>query len=191
MSHYTGSVPDAERTSDWHSRAACAPKDVDPDLFHASERDPNAIREARAVCNGCVSRTACLVNAYVEEDEWGIRAGLTPRQRGAYLRKAGGNVVRAVADALESTAVLLREIYQHHAVPQPDGHVLWTDRRAWVNVRGTPYTIGRLAWVAHYGVESIGHIRRTCDVEGCVAKACLTDQRMRERAVVERKKASA
>lgn len=191
MSSYTGAVPDAERAPDWRARAACAPPDVDPDLFHASERHPNAIREARAVCNRCVSRTACLINAYTEEDEWGIRAGLTPRQRKALLRKAGGNVARAVADALQATAVILRQIYDCHAVPQADGHVLWTDRRAWVNVRGTPYTVHRLAWVAHYGVESIGHVRRVCDVEGCVAKACLTDQRMRERAVVVRKQVSA
>lgn len=166
--------------TDWKASAACARRtDLDPDIFHAGERAPEAVKQARAVCNGCAVRTACLLAAYGEGDEWGVRAGLTPRQRKAYLRKADGNVSRAVTDALESTAVVLRSIFLHHAKPTGDGHIVWTDHRHWINVRGTPYTVNRIAWVAHYGVESIGKILRTCDVEGCVAKDCLIDQRAR------------
>lgn len=174
--------------SNWKISAACARKDVDPDIFHAGERAPEAVKQARAVCSGCRVRTACLVDAYGEGDEWGIRAGLTPRQRKAYLRKADGNVARAVADALESVAVVLRSIYLHHAKPTGDGHIVWTDHRHWINVRGTPYTVLRIAWVAHHGVESNGMVLRTCEVENCVAKECLTDQRTR---AAERKKAAA
>jgi WhiB family redox-sensing transcriptional regulator len=165
------------RAADWRDQAACIGED--PDLFHAGERDPEAVKQARGICNRCTVRTACLANAYAEDDEWGIRAGLTPRQRNANLRKADGNTARAIADALESTPLLLREIYQHHAKPRPDGHVVWTDHRHWINVRGTPYTVHRLAWIALYGRESVGHVRRVCVVEGCVAKACLADQQMR------------
>lgn len=169
MSHST--------VSDWKDIAACARPGVDADWFHASEREPGAIEQARSVCNLCTVKTNCLLAAYAEGDEWGLRAGLTPRQRNAHLRKAEGNIGRAVANALETTSVLLRQIYRHHAKPQPDGHVLWTDTRHWINVRGTPYTVHRLAWIAHYGRESTGYVRRTCEVENCVAKACLTDQK--------------
>lgn len=174
--------------TNWKTSAACASKDVNPDIFHAGERHPDAVKQARAVCNGCPVRTPCLLSAYHESDEHGIRAGLTPRQRNAHLRKAGGSITRAVTEALESTAVVLRSIFLNHAQPTGDGHVVWTDQRHWINVRGTPYTVNRIAWVAHYGVESIGQVHRTCDVEGCVAKDCLTNRRARTAA---RKKAAA
>lgn len=174
--------------SNWAKAAACFGED--PELFHAGERDPGAIEAGRAVCNRCPVRTACLIAAYQEDDQHALRAGLTPRQRRANLRKAGGNVARAVADALETTAVVLQQIYRHHAQPTGDGHVLWTDTRHVINVRNTPYTPTRLAWIAHYGTESIGSVQRTCRVDTCVAKACLSDRRMRDRAAAARKKAS-
>jgi len=174
--------------TEWKRSAACATPAVDPDLFHAGERDPQAVKQARTICNRCTQRTACLTAAYKEDDEWGIRAGLTPRQRAANLRKADGNIARAVADALESTPLLLQQIYRHHAQPAPDGHVLWTDHRHWVNVRGTPYTVHRLAWIALHGVEPVGSVTRSCQVEGCVAKGCLVDRRARS---AGRKKAAA
>jgi hypothetical protein len=176
---------------DWKRSAACADKAVDADIFHAGERDPKATETARTVCNRCPVRTPCLIAAYKEGDEWGIRAGLTPRQRNAHLRKADGNIARAVADALEDTALILGAIYRHHAKPTGDGHVLWTDTRHFINVRNKPYTVHRLAWVALYGVEPIGSVLRSCEVEGCVAKGCLTDRWMRDRAAAGRKKAAA
>lgn len=175
--------------NNWAKAAACIGED--PELFHAGERDPGAVAQARTICNRCSVRTACLIAAYREGDDHALRAGLTPRQRRAHLRKANGNIARAVAGALESTAFLLRQIYRHHAQPAPDGHVLWTDHRHAVTVRGVPYTVTRLAWVAHYGTEPIGTVTRTCNVDACVAKACLTDRRMRDRAAVGRKKAAA
>lgn len=168
--------------NNWKTSAACAQPGTNPDIFHAGERNPDAVRQARDVCNGCTVRTPCLLNAYLEDDEWGIRAGLTPRQRNAYLRKADGNIGRAVTEALESTAAVLRAIFLRYAQPTGDGHIVWTDQRHWINVRGTPYTVHRIAWVAHYGVESSGHVLRACDVEGCVAKGCLTDARSRKKA---------
>lgn len=174
--------------SNWAKSAACF--GADPELFHAGERDPGAIKGARAFCNRCPVRTACLVAAYSEGDEYALRAGLTPRQRRAHLRKADGNVARAVADALQSTAVVLQQIFRHHAQATPDGHVLWTDHRTAIQVRNTPYTVLRLAWVAHYGEEPLGSVQRTCRVDACVAKACLSDRRMRDRAAAARKKAS-
>jgi hypothetical protein len=187
---YTGSVPATPRATNWRDTAACGPDDVDAEIFHAGERDPQSTEQARTVCNRCISRTACLTNAYIEGDEWGIRAGLTPRQRNAHLRKADGNIARAVADALDNTAILLRQIYQQHAQPTGDGHVLWTDTRHFINVRGKPYTVHQLAWWAIHDQAPYGHVQRACDVEGCVAEACLTDRRMRDLADAARKKAA-
>jgi len=175
--------------SDWSNSAACVGED--PELFYAGERDPKATEQARAICGRCPSRTACLLAAYTEGDEWGIRAGLTPRQRNAFLRKAEGNVARAVADALETTALILQQIYRLHAQPSPGGHLVWTDRRKFINVRGKPYTVHQLAWIALYATLPIGHVQRACDVEGCVAKACLTDRGMRDQAEATRKQAAA
>ncbi|WP_406417955.1 WhiB family transcriptional regulator [Streptomyces sp. NBC_01614] len=174
--------------SNWATAAACFGED--PELFHAGERDPGAIKQARDICNRCSVRTACLIAAYQEGDEHALRAGLTSRQRRSHLRKADGNVARAVANALEATPVVLREIYHLHAQPAGDGHVLWTDHRHVINVRGTPYTVTRLAWVALYGGEPIGSVQRACRVDMCVAQPCLTDRRMRDRAAAARKKAS-
>lgn len=171
--------------SKWQDNAACTSED--PDLFHAGERDPEATKQARSICNRCPVRTACLLNAYAEHDQWGIRAGFTPRQRNAFLRKAGKNVARAVADALETTTILLQQIYRHHAKPTHGGHVVWTDHRKWINVRGKPYTVHQLAWIAHHGIEPIGHVQRSCDIEDCVAKQCLTDRWTRDRATAGKK----
>lgn len=187
---YTGSTPDTEPARDWKRRAACAAQGIDADLFHAGERNPHATEQARSICNGCPVKTACLIAAYAEGDEWAVRAGLTYRQRKTALRKAGGNVARAVTDALETVTVVLQQIYRHHAQPAAGGHMVWTDSRAWVNVRGIPYTTHRIAWLALYGTEPIGNVQRVCDVEGCVAKGCLTDRWMRDRAAASRKQAA-
>ncbi|WP_435279118.1 WhiB family transcriptional regulator [Streptomyces sp. 1222.5] len=168
-----------DRADDWRDTAACTSEDTDPEIFHAGERNTLATELARTVCKRCPARTACLTNAYAEGDAWGIRAGLTPRQRRAALRRNGGNIARAVADALHDTTSLLRNIYHHHAEPARGGHVVWTDRRHQILVRQTVYTPNQLAFQAHYGRPPVGSVQRTCDVDDCVAKACLTDKPMR------------
>lgn len=175
--------------SDWKLSAACAARGVDADIFHAGERNPIAVEQARTVCDRCPVRTQCLVSAYREGDDWSIRAGQTPRQRRAHLRKAGNNIALAVAEALNDTALLLGHIYQQHVKPTGDGHLVWTDHRNFINVRGKPYTVHRLAWIANYGVDPVGWVKRSCEVGGCVAPSCLTDQRMRNEAAAARKAA--
>lgn len=186
MTNYNAGALSTRRAPDWRGRAACIGEN--PEVFHAGERDPEAVKAARGICNRCPVRTACLLAAYTEGDQWAIRASLTPRQRNAHLKKADGNIARAVADALETTAILLQQIYRHHAKPTHGGHVVWTDHRKWINVRHKPYTVHQLAWIAHHGTEPIGHVQRACDTEGCVAKTCLTDKWMRDR---EQKQAAA
>lgn len=183
MSHHTGSVPNTPRATDWRHASACSRPGVDPDVFHANESDTRSVREARAICASCPSRVPCLTNAYMVDDEWGIHAGLTSRQRNAHLKKADGNITRAVADALGDTTVLLKNLYWQHT--QPAGrHRVWTDHRDMVTVRNVTYTVNRLAWIALHGADAVGHVFRTCDVESCVAEACLMDRTARKAAVV-------
>ncbi|MFF7130031.1 WhiB family transcriptional regulator [Streptomyces sp. NPDC008240] len=179
MNHYEGSVPATPRKLSWRDAAACASKKINPDIFHAGEREPAQAEQARTICNGCPVRAACLTDAYEQGDEWAIRGGLTNRQRLYYLRKNDGHVQRAVAEAVNDSTVLIRHIYQQHI--RRDGvHVLWTDPRHFINVRSKPYTIHQLAFIALYGVSPVGQVQRMCEQEGCVGKACLTDRRMRD-----------
>ena len=177
--NYTGSVPESERAVDWRDNAACTQPGIDPEVFHATEAERAAVQEARAICARCPSRIPCLTNAYTQNDQWGIHAGLTYRQRKAQLKKAGGNITRAVADALDDTTVLLKNLYWQHTEAR-GRHRVWTDHRDWMNVRGKPYTVNQLAWIALHGAVANGHVTRTCEVDGCVAAGCLADRTARK-----------
>lgn len=169
----------ATRVAAWEDTAACTAPGIDPNIFHAGEREPEQVNEARAICNRCPVSAACLTAAYNEGDAWGIRGGLTYRQRRAHLRKAEGNTARAVTEALGDVTVLLRHLYQLHTQPTGDGHLLWTDTRHFINVRSKPYTVHQLAWLAIHGRPSLGSVQRTCEREGCVSEACLADRAAR------------
>lgn len=77
--------------SAWTDEALCA--QVDGDLFFPEKGGPNG--EAKAICNGnpargiapCPVRAACLEDALLTDDRWGIRGGLTERER-RKLKKA-------------------------------------------------------------------------------------------------------
>lgn len=74
-------------TSSWLHRAACAPADVDPAWFHPEPWE-SPLR-AREVCGRCPVQTECLADALESRDAFGIRAGLTPEERSAWLLEAG------------------------------------------------------------------------------------------------------
>lgn len=158
----------------WRERAACATPGTNTDAFFASERESELVDEARATCNRCPVRANCLTSAYTDREEWGIWGGTTNRERRTYLRKANGNIRFAVVEATGDTYTLLRQLYDQHARPEGD-HVLWTDERHWINVRGKPYTVNQLAWIALHRRPAEGRVQRACDIDGCVARACLTD----------------
>lgn len=66
---------------DWHFDASCA--EVDPALFFPAKGGDDAAR-AKAICRGCSVREECLdaaLAAEATERSWGIRGGLTPRER--------------------------------------------------------------------------------------------------------------
>ncbi len=74
----------------WHDQAACRNA---PEAFEG----PGPKADARALCQVCPVKAACLASAMIEEgpdDEqcrWGVRGGLTPGQRAELSR-----IIRAV-----------------------------------------------------------------------------------------------
>ncbi len=74
--------------ADWRAQAACRADGIDPDVMFP---DSNAadIEDARQICAPCPVRAECLADAMATEGDrtarnrYGIRAGLTGRQRRA------------------------------------------------------------------------------------------------------------
>ena len=67
---------------DWRQRAAC--RDTDPDLFFPIGSTGTAIdqiREAKAICDCCDSRTDCLEFALASNQESGVWGGATEEER--------------------------------------------------------------------------------------------------------------
>jgi WhiB family redox-sensing transcriptional regulator len=63
----------------WFDKANCA--GVDPDLFFPERGDTATVKEAKAVCSGCVVRLRCLNYAIVNGETHGIWGGTSERQR--------------------------------------------------------------------------------------------------------------
>jgi WhiB family redox-sensing transcriptional regulator len=67
----------------WRDDAAC--QHADPDLFFPDDGDHVAAAQAVAVCRGCPVINACLSDALDTRERFGIRGGLTAKQRRALL----------------------------------------------------------------------------------------------------------
>jgi hypothetical protein len=78
-------------SSSWESRAGCGRADVDPDQFYPVDIGRGASASYRApgrVCAACPVALECLVAAVDGEEhgyQYGMRAGLTPHDRGRPL----------------------------------------------------------------------------------------------------------
>jgi len=80
----------------WFDDAACAKKEVDPEIFYPP-RDKDLYRkqadEAKGYCYGtvgrppCPVRTQCLWQAIRTDEQHGIWGGMSHRERNAYIRK--------------------------------------------------------------------------------------------------------
>jgi WhiB family transcriptional regulator, redox-sensing transcriptional regulator len=67
----------------WRQRAAC--RGVDPDIFYpVSEEDAE---EAKAICEACSVREACLEYALAHRERDGVWGGATERERRRMLRQ--------------------------------------------------------------------------------------------------------
>jgi WhiB family redox-sensing transcriptional regulator len=92
-----------DRADDWRLRAACLP--FDSELFfpdRAAYRN-QAVARAKAVCQKCPVREACLRAAMDGREKLGIWGGLTPEERTKLRRRERRVAMNAVA-AGERTA---------------------------------------------------------------------------------------
>lgn len=67
----------------WRNRAAC--RGLDPDIFYPPS-DEDAW-EAKAVCDTCPVRQACLEHALAAREREGVWGGATERERRRILRQ--------------------------------------------------------------------------------------------------------
>lgn len=75
--------------SDWRAEANCG--GMDPALFFPEKGNcEQQVKEARAVCRGCVVREECLEDALATGVRFGIWGGLSTQER-RELRRARRN----------------------------------------------------------------------------------------------------
>jgi WhiB family redox-sensing transcriptional regulator len=120
----------------WQAEAACQPTEyrpVDPETFFPEPDDTDTIAAAKALCDQCPVRRACLDAALEAGDDFGIRGGLPEEERAPLHEK--------IASRLDWTRV-------NEAVAGRDIHLTKAERRAVVLAA---YRQGvsteRLAWI--------------------------------------------
>lgn len=75
--------------------ALCALDDVDPEIFYPEFENLGTAREALKICNQCTVKDLCLAeaNELESEERYGVRGGLTSRQRHKRHPSTGPNSV--------------------------------------------------------------------------------------------------
>lgn len=150
----------------WAEEAAC--RGYDLGLFFTDSK--GGTEHAKQVCAGCPVRERCLSEALRAEAgyRYGIYGGLTPTERHALAAGRTPNPERT-----------LQTIWDERAQPHDGGHTLWTGAVP-VRYRGRNRTPGQLAFELDRDRLPVGHVQRTCEVDGCVLPAHLTDQTERD-----------
>ena len=69
--------PATDMVRNWKGLVSCTEAD-EPLLFGDNDHQQEA---KRVVCRPCLVRRECLVDAIDEKEEWGVRGGLTERER--------------------------------------------------------------------------------------------------------------
>jgi WhiB family redox-sensing transcriptional regulator len=75
----------ASTTLTWRKQAAC--QGIDVELFYPTSEDDLAAQPAKAVCDGCGVRHACLEWALSTREREGVWGGHTERERRRILRQ--------------------------------------------------------------------------------------------------------
>ena len=70
----------------WQELALCT--QTDPELFFPDQG--GSTRQAKVVCSRCEVRAQCLADALARGEGFGVRGGLSPRERRAVARLDGG-----------------------------------------------------------------------------------------------------
>lgn len=67
----------------WIQEAICTT--TDPEIFFTE--NPESKRAAKQICSACPVKSECLEDALIVGDAFGIRGGLTAKERVSLLRK--------------------------------------------------------------------------------------------------------
>lgn len=69
----------------WRLQAAC--RGLDPSIFYPSSEDEADAEPAKAVCEQCPIRQACLEHALARREKDGIWGGATEKERRRIIRQ--------------------------------------------------------------------------------------------------------
>jgi WhiB family redox-sensing transcriptional regulator len=69
----------------WRKRAAC--RGIDVEIFFPETDDDDEVEAAKAVCERCPVRQACLEHALAHREREGVWGGATERERRRILRQ--------------------------------------------------------------------------------------------------------
>ena len=69
----------------WRARGNC--RGIDPEIFYPDDDDDAMADAAKAICEGCCVRQACLEFALTQREKHGVWGGLTERERRRILRQ--------------------------------------------------------------------------------------------------------
>lgn len=69
----------------WRKRAAC--RGIDVEVFYPLSEDEIDAAQAKAICEGCPVRQACLEHALAHREREGIWGGTTERERRRIVRQ--------------------------------------------------------------------------------------------------------
>ena len=180
----SGYAPDNLEPSDtWRTQGTCASPEyagIHDALWFAEDSDRDAVTMAVGLCSSCPVQAACLASAKEEEagkgrfNRWGIRGGLTARQRWNADHNIGDGAPR------EPSPIITYGSHQqaYDACVLADGdHLVWVGGNE-IRVAGTRYSPNQTAWWVARGTAPVGRVFTDCDRSSCVQH--LTDQNMRD-----------
>lgn len=177
------------RATTWRDAGAC--NGEDPELFApdgTTGKWVQVIADAKAICNRCTVRAACLQWALDNREDHGIYGGLTEDERWELLRNEA-RLTRRPAQQQRGPRrpppASMRELFDRHANPSTAGHLLWIGAKTPI-FRSRQLTPGQVAFIADRGRDPEGPVQRTCGVPGCVQPAHLADETERHQQAAQK-----
>lgn len=97
-------------TEKWWHQAAC--KGADVNIFYPAIGGTTTYTKALRLCAKCPVRIECLTEALDTDTEYGMRGGMTPRQRAVYAARRDGTLppIEAHGDAIGTRRGYEREL---------------------------------------------------------------------------------
>lgn len=189
MSHYSGSVPETKRKTDWRDHSACRGRGTKVnDPWFPKPGNTDAVQTAKSVCFGCPVMLQCAQFALTTDQETGVWGGLSEGQRNTIRKKYRlhqladlATVRSAVNTALHpelNPIETLRDLWEKHSRTLPGGHIGWGGPSGGnFSFRGRVFTPKQIAFQVDRGYKAIGILRRIpeCPVVECINPRHLMD----------------